>query len=152
MYRMNVAAVALLLAACCMPACTRSIAGPSTGTAPAASAPAELTITDTLWKLQSLQRSDSTPIAAPDSERFTLELGADGRMSVRADCNRCLGSYRVNGEILVLGSNAVCTRAYCPSSPFDQQYVEAISGATVTRAADNTLMAVSPAGVLIFAR
>jgi heat shock protein HslJ len=151
MYRMNIAAVALLLAACCVPGCTESIASPSTATSQAGSAPAELTITDTLWKLQSFQRSDSTPVAVPDSERFTLELRADGRMSVRADCNRCSGSYRVDGETLVLGTNAACTRAYCASAPFDQQYVEAISGAAVTRAAGNTLKAVSPAGVLIFA-
>jgi heat shock protein HslJ len=151
MYRMKAATVALLIAGCAA-ACTRSITSPSAETTPAGSAPIPVTITDTIWKLRSFQQSDSTDVAVPNPERFTLELRADRKMSVRADCNRCAGTYVVAGEALVLGSNAACTRAYCSSAPFDQHYVRTLSGATITRTAGDTLKAVSPAGVLTFTR
>jgi len=152
MYRMSVATVALLIAAGCAAACTRSIASPSTDPTPAGSAPVPITITDTIWKLRSFQPSGSPNAAVPNPDGFTLELRADGKMSVRADCNRCGGTYVVAGETLVLGSNAACTRAACSSAPFDQQYVQALAGATITRTAGDTLKAVSPAGVLTFGR
>ena len=151
MYRMKAAAVALLIAGCAA-ACTRSITSPSADSTPAGSTPLPITITDTVWKLRSFQLSDSTIVPVPNPESFTLELRADGKMSVRADCNRCAGTYVVAGETLVLGANAACTRAFCSSAPFDQQYLQTLSGATITRAAGDTLKAVSPAGVLTFGR
>lgn len=151
MYRMNAATVALLIVAACAAARTRSVTSPSADTTPAGSAPIPITITDTIWKLRSFQQSDSTNVAVPNAESFTLEL-RDGRMSVRADCNRCAGTYQVAGETIVLGSNAACTRAFCSTAPFDQQYVRTLSGATITRTAGDTLKAVSPAGVLTFTR
>ena len=150
MYRMKAAAMALLIAA--GSACTRSITSPSADSTPAGSAPIPITITDTIWKLRSFQQSDSTNVAVPNPESFTLELRADGKMSVRADCNRCAGTYVVAGETLVLGSNAACTRAFCSSAPVDQQYVRTLSGATISRTTGDTLKAVSPAGVLTFGR
>jgi len=149
----NVFSLALCLAALIMPACSRSVVSPSPDAGQAVgSAPAALTITNTLWKLQSFQRpgAASTPVANPD--QFTMELLADGRLSVRADCNRCAGSYSLAGEIFTVGSTAACTRAACSSAPFDQEYVGALTGATITRASGNTLECVSPQGVLTFAR
>ena len=151
MYRMKAAAVALLIAGCAA-ACTRSITSPSADSTPAGSTPLPITITDTVWKLRSFQLSDSTIVPVPNPESFTLELRADGKMSVRADCNRCAGTYVVAGETLVLGANAACTRAFCSSAPVDQQYVGTLAGATITRTAGDTLKAVSPAGVLTFGR
>jgi heat shock protein HslJ len=152
MYRMSAATVAILIAAGCAAACTRSIASPSADPTPAGSAPVPITITESIWKLRSFQPSGSPTVAVPSPDSFTLELRADGKQSVRADCNRCSGTYVVAGETLVLGSNAACTRAACSSAPFDQQYVQALSGATITRAAGDALKAVSPAGVLTFTR
>ena len=149
----NVFPIALCLAALSLPACTRSVASPSSDAGQTVgSAPPALTVTNTLWKLQSLQRpgAGTTPVANPD--RFTMELLADGRLSVRADCNRCAGSYSLAGETFTVGSNAACTRAACSTAPFDQEYVSALAGATVAHSSGNTLECVSPQGVLTFAR
>ena len=151
MYRMSVATVALLIVGCAT-ACTRSITSPSADPTPAGPAPVPITITETIWKLRSFQPSGSTNVAVPNADSFTLEFRADGKMSVRADCNRCGGTYVVAGETLVLGSNAACTRAFCSSAPVDQQYVRTLAGATITQTAGDTLKAVSPAGVLTFGR
>ena len=153
MYRMNVFSVALCLAASCLSACSRSVAGPSSDAGHAVgSAPSALTVIDTLWKLQSFKRAGSTTVPVSDPDRFTMTLHADGRMSVRADCNRCAGSYSVSGDAFAVGPTAACTRAACSSAPFDQEYVRALSGATIARASGDTLECVSPLGVLRFAR
>ena len=148
-----VVSLALCLAMLSLPACSRSVVSPSSDAGQAVgSVPPALTITNTLWKLQSFQRpgAPSTPVANPD--QFTMELLADGRLSVRADCNRCAGSYSPAGETFTVGSNAACTRAACSTAPFDQEYVMALTGATITRASGNTLECASPQGVLTFAR
>ena len=153
MYRMNVWSVAVCLAASCLAACSRTVAGPSADAGrTGVSAPAALTIIDTLWKLQSFQPSGSASVPVSNPERFTMELRADGRVSVRADCNRCSATYSVSGETLAVGPNAACTRAACASAPFDQQYVRALAGATMARVSGDTLECVSPSGILRFAR
>jgi heat shock protein HslJ len=153
MYRMNVWSVALCLAASCLAACSRTILGPSPDAGQTVgSAPAALTITNTLWKLQSFQPFGSASVPVSNPEQFTMELRADGRMSVRADCNRCSTTYSISGETLAVGPNAACTRAACASAPFDQQYVNALTGATVARVSGGTLECVSPLGILTFAR
>jgi heat shock protein HslJ len=151
MYRMNVFVVALSLAAGGLSACSRSVAGPSSSAGQTVET-AAIAITGTLWKLQSFQRSGGTSVPVSDPERFTLELLSNGRMSVRADCNRCASSYSLSGETLAVGPNAACTRAACLSAPFDQEYVTALTAATIARVSGNTLECVSPQGVLKFAR
>ena len=151
MYRMSVATVALLIVGCAT-ACTRSITSPSADPTPAGPAPVPITITETIWKLRSFQPSGSTKVAVPNPESFTLELRADSKMSVRADCNRCATGYSISGETLTVGPNAACTRAACSSAPFDQQYVSALIGATTARVSGDTLECLSPLGILRFKR
>ena len=151
MYRMNVFIVALALAASCLSACSQSPAAPSSNAAETVDT-AALTIDGTLWKLQSFEQSGVTSVPISNPERFTLEFLPDGRMSVRADCNRCAGSYSLSGETLAVGPNAACTRAACPSAPFDQQYVRLLTAVTRARVSGNTLECVSPEGILRFAR
>ena len=88
----------------------------------------------------------------PDPTRFTLELDANGRMSVRADCNRCSASYSQTGGTFAVDPLLACTRAACSSAPFDQEYVAALAGTTIARVSGDTLECVSPQGVLRFAR
>jgi heat shock protein HslJ len=146
MFRSLVFAV-LLLAAVLAVACSESVAAPSP-TAQTAQSP----VTEGVWRLQSFQRSDSTSVPVPDPSRFTIEVGTDGRLAVRSDCNRCSGSYSQAGGGLKVGEAMACTKAFCSTAPFDTEYAAALSGATVVRIGDNTLEAVSGTGVLRFAR
>ena len=154
MYRMVLWSVALCLAASGLAACSRSVVAPSSdaGQAVGSAPPAALSVTNTLWKLQSFQPSGSASIPVSNPERFTMELQTDGRMSVRADCNRCATGYSISGETLTVGPNAACTRAACASAPFDQQYVSALIGATTARVSGDTLECLSPLGILRFKR
>ena len=143
----SIAFVILLLNGAMAAACSESVAAPSP-TAQAAQSP----ITDGVWRLQSFQRSDSTSVPVPDPSRFTIEVGADGRLAVRSDCNRCSGSYSQAGGGFKVGSAMACTKAFCSTAPFDAEYEAALSGATLVRTGDSTLEALSGSGVLRFAR
>ena len=143
MYRMNVLVVALSMAASGLSACSRPVTGPSSSAGQTVET-AAIAIAGTLWKLQSFQQSGGANVPVSDPERFTLEFLPSGRMSIRADS--------LSGETLAVGPNAACTRAACLSAPFDQEYVTALTAATVARVSGNTLECVSPQGVLRFAR
>ena len=110
-------------------------------------------MTDGVWRLQSFRRSDSIVVPVPDPDRFTIEVAADGRLAVRADCNRCSASYSQSGDTLKIGSAMACTKAFCSTTaPFDTQYAAALSDATLVRATGTALEFVSTAGVLTFGR
>ena len=104
-----------------------------------------------IWRLQSFQRSDAA-VPVPDPDRFTIEVRADGQLSVQADCNRCAASYSQSGGTLKVNPAMACTRAFCSTAPFDGQYTAALSGATLVRASDTSLEFVSASGRLTFAR
>jgi heat shock protein HslJ len=147
-FRSLACVVFLLAAATFSVACDESLAAPSSTSQSAATA----SVTDGIWKLQSFQRADTTVVPVPDPSRFTIEVTPDGRLAVRADCNRCSGSYSQSSGALRIGAAMACTRAFCSTSPFDTQFAAALSDATLVRATDTTLEFVSAAGVLKFAR
>jgi len=110
-------------------------------------APAD--VTSTTWRLQSLQRGDAS-VVSPPAGTFTVRF-AEGRVEVRADCNSCGGSYALSAGILDVGLLA-CTRAFCPSAPFDTEYVRLVEAATTVERADDVLILRSPSGVARFIR
>ena len=144
----SLACVLFLLAATFSVGCDESVAAPSPTGQSAAAAP----VTGGVWKLQSFLPTDATSVPVPDPDRFTIEVTADGRLAVRADCNRCSGSYSQSSGALKVGPAMACTKAFCSTAPFDTQYTAALSDATLVRATDTTLEFTSSAGVLKFAR
>jgi heat shock protein HslJ len=124
-------------------ACSDTVTGPS---------PSALMTPGTTWQLQSFQRADATSVQVPDPVRFTIELGADGRLNIAADCNRCTASSSQVDGALRVNPIIACTRAACASAPFDTEYVAALADALVVSTSSNTLELVSKAGVLKFSR
>jgi heat shock protein HslJ len=111
--RSLVAAVVLMAAAAC-------------GAQPVNGAAASLA--GTAWALHAIQSMDdaqgTTRIADP--KRFTIRFGADGRASLRLDCNRATGQWKatpaadgVTGQ-LQFGPIAA-TRALCPPPHLDER-------------------------------
>jgi heat shock protein HslJ len=140
--------VALLLIATLAVACSESATAPS----PAAQS-AATPVADGVWRLQSFRRADASVVPVPDPDRFTIEVGTDGRLSVRSDCNRCAGSYAQAGDGLRIGPAMACTKAFCSATaPFDTEFERALTDATLVRTSHGSLEAVSGAGVLRFAR
>jgi heat shock protein HslJ len=103
-----------------------------------------------VWKLQSIQRAGGPVVPVSNPDQFTIEFGADGRLAVRADFNRCTASYST--ETLRVNPLMACTRAFCPTAPLDTEFTGGLTDAVILRTGENTLEALSNAGVLTFSR
>jgi heat shock protein HslJ len=86
------------------------------------SPPAPSSITLRTWHLVKIQMMDDAVFIPDHPSKYTLELGSDGRASVRADCNRGSGSYRLEGRSLTFGPMAT-TRAMCPPGSLSDRYL-----------------------------
>jgi para-nitrobenzyl esterase len=102
----GVVTLAVALAIACAP-------GTQTPPQNAATAPPK-GLGGTSWQLVQFQGGDDTILKPDDKTKYTLAFGADGRVSVRLDCNRGSGTWRSpNGVQLEFGPLAL-TRAMCP--------------------------------------
>ena len=77
----------------------------------------------TTWRLLKIQSMDDTAFTPDEPDRYTLTFGADGRVSVRADCNRGTGSWQSeSGSQLTFGPIAA-TRALCPPGSISDTFL-----------------------------
>ncbi len=90
-----------------------------------ATSPSDLEETQGLWALQTLGNAQ-----IPDPKNYTVRFGADGRLSARADCNNCTGTYEVSGNLLSISEILACTRAYCGEDSLDMEYIHALTNAS----------------------
>ena len=97
---------------------TLGCAGPGAAGEDAAASPI-----GTLWQLERIQMMDDTELRPEDPARYTLELGANGSVAVRADCNRGQGSHRLEGVELRIGPLAT-TRMLCPEGSLGDRYAQ----------------------------
>jgi heat shock protein HslJ len=122
-------ALALTLAAGMIPptASARPAAPPSSAAAPL---PA---LAGSQWRLvQILSMDDAVGSAKPvDPSRYTLQLGVDGKASLRLDCNRGMASWSAQASAeptsgsFLFGPLAT-TRAYCPPPSLSQRLTDQI--------------------------
>jgi heat shock protein HslJ len=103
------------------------------------------------WNLVSLEPSGDTEQAAPAGATYSLTFAA-GRLSTRADCNTCGGTFALSGQTLTAGPALACTRAACPTMAFENRYTTVLSGDSTLTLTDNTLTLSSARGMLRFAR
>ena len=99
----------LLLAASC--AGKRPIAPSPTPPSPLAG---------TAWRVVEFRGGDDTVLTPEDRDKYTIELGADGRVAARIDCNRGTGWWNsASASQLEFGPLAL-TRAACPAPLTDR--------------------------------
>jgi heat shock protein HslJ len=103
------------------------------------------------WRLVSLEPTGQATSIIPDPSRFTARFGANGRLSLRADCNACNGSYVLADGTLV-SSPFACTRAACSTAPLDTQFVGILEGSSEARETATELVVSSDRGRLVFKR
>ena len=103
------------------------------------------------WNLQSLQPAGDVDQTTPAGASYTLTF-ADGRLSTRADCNRCGGAFTLSGQTLTAGPTLACTRAACPTMAFESTYTRLLGGDSNVTLSDGTLVLSSARGVLHFTR
>ena len=92
-------------------------------------APAENTpspIEGPVWTWQYTVRVDGTRTTPTEPGLYTLSLGPNRQLKVRADCNQAGGHYRLDGASLTL-SVTHSTMAACPPESLDRQFLADIA-------------------------
>jgi heat shock protein HslJ len=112
-----------------------------------------VTIPAGTWRLVSLREKGQAEVLIEQPDTFTAEFTAEGRLSLRADCNRCSAGYNAGSRSLSVGLMA-CTRAFCvETAPLDTTYTILVESAqTWSASGDGHLELASDAGVLRFRR
>jgi heat shock protein HslJ len=108
-------------------------------------------LTGVFWTLQSLQGGPAS-LSPDDPTAYTIAFGDDGRVAVRADCNRGIGAYTVDETQITIGPLAL-TRAACPPASLSDRFVQALESATAFSFVEGQLQLVlrDGAGTLVFA-
>ena len=141
----------LLVVALLAAACAESRSNP---TAPSSAGGSLALTTDRLagtWQLVSIQSAGQPEEATPTGATYTLTF-ADGRLSTRADCNMCGGTFTLSGQTLTAGPALACTRAACATMAFESAYTRALSGESTVTLSDGLLVLSSSRSVLKFTR
>jgi heat shock protein HslJ len=102
-----------------------------------------------VWNLVSMHPAGEAEQAKPSGANYTVTFG-EGRLSTRADCNNCGGSYTLDGQTLVAGPLLACTRAACPTMAFENTYTKLLAGESTVTMSAGVLVLTSPRGVLRF--
>ena len=106
---------------------------------------------DGTWQLVSIQPSNEIEQSTPAGATYTLTFTND-RVSTRADCNTCVGTFALTGQTLTVGPALACTRAACPTAKFENTYTSLLAGdSTIARSGD-VLVLSSERGTLRFGR
>jgi heat shock protein HslJ len=77
----------------------------------------------TAWQLVKFEGGDGTFLAPDDKAKYTLAFEADGRVSVRIDCNRGRGNWQSSGPKQLTFGPLALTRAMCPPGSLHDRIV-----------------------------
>ena len=141
----------LTIAAALSAGCAEAV---STPTSPSAGIGSLMVTTGDLagtWRLLSIQVAGGAMMPTPAGADYTLTFG-DGRLSTRADCNICNGSFSLSGERLTAGPLLACSRAACSTMEFENAYTRILGGDGTVALSGATLSVSSDRGVLQFTR
>ena len=103
------------------------------------------------WNLVSIRPAGQAEQAKPSGASYTLTL-VDGRLTTRADCNTCGGTYTLNGQTLMAAPLMACTRAACPTMAFENTYMKLLAGESTVSLSGSNVELTSTRGVLRFTR
>jgi heat shock protein HslJ len=93
-----------------------------------------------VWAWERTQFSDGKVVAPDAPERYTLEFMPDGRVQLRADCNRGGARYDAGpGRTLAL-SAAATTKMGCPPASLGTEFVRELGEVGGYRFADGKLV------------
>ena len=68
----------------------------------------------TTWQLVRFEGGDGAVLTPDDGSKYTIAFGSDGRVSVRVDCNRGIGTWTSEGANHLVFGPVGLTRMMCP--------------------------------------
>jgi len=78
----------------------------------------------TSWQLVRFRGGDDATLTPDDRAKYTIEFGADGRLTARVDCNRGRGTWTSQGSNQLQFGPLALTRAQCPAGSLHDQIVK----------------------------
>jgi len=104
----------------------------------------------TSWQLHSINQSAGrTKIAAPAN--YTATFQADLSVSLKADCNTCMGTYTASVNAGAFSFKpGMCTKMYCGPDSKETTYLEVLGLATGYTIRNDTLYCYGPHDTLVF--
>jgi heat shock protein HslJ len=88
------------------------------------------------WLVTSYNNGNQAVVSVTIGTAITADFGKDGNLSGNAGCNNYTGSYKVDGDMITIGSLA-STQMFCnePAGVMDQeaQYLAALQSAATYR-------------------
>jgi para-nitrobenzyl esterase len=113
----------LLLLALLAVACAKRADHAPAADSPAAASVAPAGLAGTKWKLVKFTGgNDSTKIPV-DLDKYNIAFGADGKVSVQADCNRGAGTWSSPEPSRLKFSALATTRAMCPPGSLSDKFL-----------------------------
>lgn len=77
----------------------------------------------TAWRLVEILSMDGSVFTPQDRSHYTLAFAADGKMALRADCNRGTGTWTSQGPNQLQFGPIAATRAMCPPDSLSARYL-----------------------------
>jgi heat shock protein HslJ len=138
---------ALLLAAVvCSASCS-----PIAPTAHPPSAAYTAALIEGTWTVNAIEPAGQARQERAAGATYTATF-SDDRISTRVDCNMCGGTVSISETTLTVGEALACTRAACPTAPFEHLYTAILRGESHVALTGSSLTLSSPRGRLFFSR
>jgi heat shock protein HslJ len=80
-------------------------------------------LADTQWRLVRIMEMDDSTHVPDDEAKYTLAFGADGTVSILADCNRGAGTWQAEGPSQLQFGPIAATQALCPPESISEVYL-----------------------------
>jgi heat shock protein HslJ len=91
-----------------------------------------------VWRLVQIQYTNNTAVVPDDPAKYALILSQDGTVTVRADCNRGMGTYLMAGPWLLMRKHSY-TRMICQENSLYELYTKALESAESCALRDGNL-------------
>lgn len=93
----------------------------------------------TSWRLVKIRSMDDQRHTPDDRSKYTLAFEADGRVDVRADCNRGQGSWSEPAPGQLTFGRLTTTRVMCPSGSLHDRFMRDLGAVRSYRLRDGRL-------------
>jgi heat shock protein HslJ len=106
----------------------------------AGAAATTLDLAGSSWRLVQFTSKDDGAMRPDDPANYTLRFGADGRLAVRADCNRGSATWKSNGTAELTIGPVAATRAMCPPGSMSDALLRDLSNVASAEIRDGRLL------------
>jgi heat shock protein HslJ len=104
----------------------------------AGGAPGGEEITGIVWEWQQTLYNNDTKAVPDNPGNYTVSFAPDGKLYIRADCNRGGGMYAVDGKTITMEVTHT-TRAMCPPDSLERTFIKDLNAARIYFLRNGTL-------------